>query len=168
MQMDWKGSLTKKLGCVSKPGTEFLLRVLNRRSMIHLCSVRSEWHSLLPRAPVIFCHALLSFSPQKGPYRLLLPPAVQSWCQLTTFQIKALSTSCHCEDSNWLLSNQKAARLLLADNFTTIPVNKAFVKHVKSRENGRHCVEFLWLLSKWPLSISNVHYLDKCNKTAFL
>lgn len=136
--------------------------------MIHLCSVTSESHSLLPHASVMLCHALLSFSQQKNLYRLLLPPAVQSWCHLTTFQIKALSTSCHCRDSNWLLSSQNAARLLLADSLTSISVTKAFMKYVKSQENGRHCVEFLWLPFKWPLSISNVHYLDKCNKTALL
>lgn len=43
----------------------------------------------------LWCFAVLSWATASTSlYRLLLPPAVKSWCHLTAFQIKALSKSC--------------------------------------------------------------------------
>lgn len=59
---------------------DFSYRVFNRPCMRHLCSIREESRSLLPRVSVVLCHALPPFSRHESLYRLLLPPAVKSWC----------------------------------------------------------------------------------------
>lgn len=147
MQAHWQ-SLIENQGRLSKFYTRISFRVFNRPCMSHLCSISNESCSLIPCMPVIFCHALLSYRQQESLYRLILSPTVKNWCHLITFQIKALSQFCCCKDSDWLLNNQNAARLLLADNSTNISVNEALVNYVKAQENKGNFVKFLSLLSK--------------------
>lgn len=136
--------------------------------MSHLCSIRSESCSLLTCTSVMFCHALLSYGQQGSLYRLLLPPAIKSWCHLTTLKIKALSKSCRCKESDWLRTIKMQPDLGLQIISLISLVNKAFMNYVKSKENRRDFLGFLHLLSEWTFSISNVDYLDKQNKPAVL
>lgn len=119
MQTHWKSCLIKSQGHLSKLCTRISFRVLNRPCMSHLCSVRNELRSLLPHTSVMFCRAQLSYS-QHESLQAAPPTCCQELVPSYSISNKSSFKILLFKDSRLLLSNQNKARLLLADNFTTI------------------------------------------------